>query len=179
MSAVSVWLTKTNSLPLELLSEERYQEILSGDQMILSVTENGYGKRTSAYEYRVTGRGGQGFANIEMSERNGDVAASFVIEEGDELMMVTNGGKVIRMPTHDIRMAGRKTQGVTLFRTAQDEEVVAVERLSNLGGDDEIEGEEGLIEGVVDAVEITDDAVPTSAEDAGDAPESDGVDSDD
>ena len=134
-----------DALPLEVLSQERYDELLSGDQLILSVTENGYGKRTSSYEYRVTGRGGQGFANIDMSERNGLVAASFVIEEGDELMMVTNGGKVIRMPTHDIRIAGRKTQGVTLFRTAEDEQVVAVERLSNLGetaGDDE-EGVEG------------------------------------
>jgi DNA gyrase subunit A len=162
-----------DNLPLEVLSAERYQEILAGDQLILSVTENGYGKRTSAYEYRVTGRGGQGFANIEMSERNGNVAASFVIEEGDELMMVTNGGKVIRMPTHDIRIAGRKTQGVTLFRTADDEQVVAVERLNNLGGDEE--GEEGDIEGAEGAVENTE----TSAVDAGEnAPEADGADSD-
>ncbi|WP_339781984.1 DNA gyrase subunit A [uncultured Thalassospira sp.] len=142
-----------DALPLELLSQERYDELLSGDQLILSVTENGYGKRTSSYEYRVTGRGGQGFANIDMSERNGLVAASFVIEEGDELMMVTNGGKVIRMPTHDIRIAGRKTQGVTLFRTAEDEQVVAVERLSNLGEtvEDDEDGVEG--EAVIDAIE--------------------------
>nr|WP_281253488.1 DNA gyrase subunit A [Thalassospira mesophila] len=140
-----------DALPLEVLTQERYDELLSGDQLILSVTENGYGKRTSAYEYRVTGRGGQGFANIDMSERNGLVAASFVIEEGDELMMVTNGGKVIRMPTHDIRIAGRKTQGVTLFRTAEDEQVVAVERLSNLGdaAEDDEEGVDG--ETVIDA----------------------------
>jgi DNA gyrase subunit A len=142
-----------DALPLELLSQERYDELLSGDQLILSVTENGYGKRTSSYEYRVTGRGGQGFANIDMSERNGLVAASFVIEEGDELMMVTNGGKVIRMPTHDIRIAGRKTQGVTLFRTAEDEQVVAVERLSNLG--ETVEADEDGVEGeaVIDAIE--------------------------
>lgn len=149
-----------DNLPLEILNEERYQEILAGDQLILSVTENGYGKRTSAYEYRVTGRGGQGFANIEMSERNGQVAASFVIEEGDELMMVTNGGKVIRMPTHDIRIAGRKTQGVTLFRTAEDEQVVAVERLSNLG--DSGEDEEGLEDGEI--VENGDAAAPETGE---------------
>ena len=169
-----------DNLPLELLSEERYQEILSGDQMILSVTENGYGKRTSAYEYRVTGRGGQGFANIEMSERNGNVAASFVIEEGDELMMVTNGGKVIRMPTHDIRIAGRKTQGVTLFRTAEDEQVVAVERLSNLGDEDDeiIDGEEGVIEGAEGAVETADQAPEASDEDASEAPASDEADRD-
>jgi len=169
-----------DNLPLELLSEERYQEILGGDQMILSVTENGYGKRTSAYEYRVTGRGGQGFANIEMSERNGNVAASFVIEEGDELMMVTNGGKVIRMPTHDIRIAGRKTQGVTLFRTAEDEQVVAVERLSNLGDEDDeiIDGEEGVIEGAEGAVETADQAPEASDEDAAEAPASDEADRD-
>ena len=160
-----------------MLSAERYQEILAGDQLILSVTENGYGKRTSAYEYRVTGRGGQGFANIEMSERNGNVAASFVIEEGDELMMVTNGGKVIRMPTHDIRIAGRKTQGVTLFRTADDEQVVAVERLSNLGGDEE--GEEGDVDGVENTDDASTDTAETSASDAGDdAPAADGTESD-
>ncbi|MDP2700174.1 DNA gyrase subunit A [Thalassospira sp.] len=145
----------SDNLPFEVLTPERYQELLAGDQLVLSVTENGYGKRTSAYEYRVTGRGGQGFANIEMSERNGLVAASFVIEEGDELMMVTNGGKVIRMPTHDIRIAGRKTQGVTLFRTADDEKVVAVERLSNLGdaGDDE----DGIDEGAENETTVASD----------------------
>ena len=122
---------------------------------------------------------GQGFANIEMSERNGNVAASFVIEEGDELMMVTNGGKVIRMPTHDIRIAGRKTQGVTLFRTAKDEEVVAVERLSNLGDEDEvIDGEEGVIEGGEGTAETTEPAAEASDEDASAAPASDDADSD-
>ncbi|OSQ36927.1 DNA gyrase subunit A [Thalassospira sp. MCCC 1A01428] len=166
-----------DALPLEVLSQERYDELLSGDQLILSVTENGYGKRTSSYEYRVTGRGGQGFANIDMSERNGLVAASFVIEEGDELMMVTNGGKVIRMPTHDIRIAGRKTQGVTLFRTAEDEQVVAVERLSNLGetaGDDE-EGVEG--ETVIAADETV--VLPDVDDETGNAGDSDGNAGDD
>ncbi|MBO6805014.1 MAG: DNA gyrase subunit A, partial [Thalassospira sp.] len=121
-----------------------------------------------------------GFANIEMSERNGNVAASFVIEEGDELMMVTNGGKVIRMPTHDIRIAGRKTQGVTLFRTAEDEQVVAVERLSNLGDEDDeiIDGEEGVIEGAEGAVETADQAPEASDEDAAEAPASDEADRD-
>jgi DNA gyrase subunit A len=167
-----------DALPLELLSQERYDELLSGDQLILSVTENGYGKRTSSYEYRVTGRGGQGFANIDMSERNGLVAASFVIEEGDELMMVTNGGKVIRMPTHDIRIAGRKTQGVTLFRTAEDEQVVAVERLSNLGEtvEDDEDGVEG--EAVIDAIEGG--ALPDSDATADDAADiDDSLDDDD
>ena len=167
-----------DALPLELLSQERYDELLSGDQLILSVTENGYGKRTSSYEYRVTGRGGQGFANIDMSERNGLVAASFVIEEGDELMMVTNGGKVIRMPTHDIRIAGRKTQGVTLFRTAEDEQVVAVERLSNLGEtvEDDEDGVEG--EAVIDAIEGG--ALPDSDVTADDAADiDDSLDDDD
>ena len=168
-------ITAESALPLEVLTQERYDELLAGDQLILSVTENGYGKRTSAYEYRVTGRGGQGFANIERSERNGDVAASFVIEEGDELMMVTNGGKVIRMPTHDIRIAGRKTQGVTLFRTAEDEQVVAVERLSNLGdnGEDELEGEEDA-----EGIENTEGTVASVVEDGGDAAETSSDDSD-
>jgi DNA gyrase subunit A len=113
-----------------------------------------------------------------MSERNGLVAASFVIEEGDELMMVTNGGKVIRMPTHDIRIAGRKTQGVTLFRTAEDEQVVAVERLSNLGEtvEDDEDGVEG--EAVIDAIEGG--ALPDSDATADDAADiDDSLDDDD
>ena len=115
------------------LSDARYDTLTKSEQLLLAVTENGYGKRSSAYEYRIANRGGMGIANIETSDRNGPVVASFLIEDGDELMMVTDGGKLIRMPTHDIRIAARKTLGVTLFKTAEDERVVSVERLSNLG----------------------------------------------
>ena len=113
--------------------------------MILAVTVNGYGKRTSAFEYRVTNRGGQGIINIETSERNGPVAATFPVGPTDHLMLVTDKGKTIRIPVHDIRIAARKTQGVTLFNTEPGERVVSVARLAEAGenGDAEADGDEG------------------------------------
>ena len=100
-------------------------------EFVLSITDNGYGKRTAVSEYRRTGRGGQGVANIETSERNGSVVASFTVFAEDQLMLVTNAGKVIRIRVDGgegdvIRIAGRKTQGVRLFETASDEKVVSV-----------------------------------------------------
>ena len=115
--------------------------------MILSVTENGYGKRTSAYEYRITRRGGQGIINIATSPRNGPVVASFAVKATDQLMLVTDAGKLIRIPVSDIRIAGRNTQGVTLFKTKKCERVVSVIRLGaeseidNIGGDENTEGD--------------------------------------
>ena len=113
------------------------------EEFILTVTENGYGKRTSAYEYRVTGRGGQGIASIETSARNGPVVASFWVEDDDQIVMVTDSGQIIRCPVRDIRMAGRRTQGVTLFDLADDERMVSVTRLAEVdNGDAEDGGEE-------------------------------------
>ncbi|CAO3426517.1 DNA gyrase subunit A [Azospirillum argentinense] len=108
------------------LSTERYEELKGLEQYVLTVTERGYGKRTSSYEYRVTGRGGQGIWNMEMGDRNGSIVAAFPVEDSHQVMMVTNGGQVIRMPIHDVRIAGRKTLGVTLFRVGADERVVSV-----------------------------------------------------
>lgn len=122
---------------LNILSEEKYKEMAEREQFILSVTSTGYGKRTSSYEYRVTGRGGQGIANMEMSARNKEIVSSFPIEDGNQIMMVTDGGKLIRMPVSDIRIAGRKTQGVILFRTSENESVVSVTWLDADDGDDE------------------------------------------
>ena len=120
---------------------------------MLTVTVTGYGKRSSSYEYRVTGRGGQGIANMEMSPRNKEVVSSFPIEEDKEIMMVTDGGKLIRMPVDDIRIAGRKTQGVILFRTADDEKVVSVTKLdADAGTDEEIDDDS---ENEVEAAEVT------------------------
>ncbi|MFQ5785192.1 MAG: DNA gyrase subunit A [Alphaproteobacteria bacterium] len=121
----------------ELLSKARFGELAEGEEFILSITENGFGKRTSAHEYRITGRGGQGIANIETSDRNGQVAATFPVAESDQIMLVTDGGQLIRCPVDDIRIAGRKTQGVTLFRVAEIERVVSVARLADVGDDDE------------------------------------------
>ena len=111
------------------ISEEQYEALSGVEEFILTVTENGYGKRTSAYEYRTTKRGGQGVVNIATVGRNGSVAASFPVETNDQIMLVTDGGKIIRSPIIDIRIAGRSTQGVTLFDTAQNEKVVSVAHL--------------------------------------------------
>jgi len=118
------------------------------EEHILTVSENGYGKRTSAYEYRITGRGGSGIANIQLTEKTGPVVASFPVDAVDEIVLVTNGGKLIRIGVDDIRIAGRKTQGVTLLRTADDESVVSAARLGDVGansddGDDNDAAEQG------------------------------------
>jgi DNA gyrase subunit A len=99
------------------------------------VSEKGYGKRTSSFGYRTTRRGGKGIVAMAMSERNGRIAASFPVGDNDQIMLVTNGGQLIRVPVHDIRIAGRSTQGVTIFSTGKDEKVVSVEHLE--GEEDE------------------------------------------
>ena len=137
---------------MTVLTEEKFAEMKANEQFILSVTTTGYGKRSSSYEYRVTGRGGQGIANMEMSARNKEIVSSFPIEDDNQIMMVTDAGKLIRMPVEDIRIAGRKTQGVILFRTADDEKVVSVTKLEADDDDEEeletAEGEEILGENI-------------------------------
>jgi DNA gyrase subunit A len=119
------------AVPAVTLSEERYAAFAVQEEFILSVTARGFGKRTSAYEYRITNRGGQGIANIETSERNGPVVASFPVRHEDQIMLVTNRGQLIRTPVDDIRIAGRSTQGVTLFRVEEGERVMSVTRLGD------------------------------------------------
>ena len=122
----------------DLMSENDFKSMNNNDQYILTVTQNGYGKRTSAYEYRITNRGGQGIINIETSERNGSVIGSFPVEDTDHVMMVTDAGRIIRSPVNDIRIASRNTQGVTLFSIDKGENVVSVTALSvNENNDDE------------------------------------------
>jgi DNA gyrase subunit A len=110
------------------LSEERIRELEDGEEILLTVTDSGFGKRSSAYEYRVTGRGGQGIANITLNaRRNGNaVAASFQVREGDDVMLVTDGGRLIRVPVDQVRITGRSVMGVTIFRLDEDERVTAV-----------------------------------------------------
>ncbi|MGE0409263.1 MAG: DNA gyrase subunit A [Amphiplicatus sp.] len=120
------------------ISPERLAELGAAEQFILTVTENGFGKRSSSYEYRTSGRGGKGIIAIVASRRNGRVVASFPVEDTDEIMLVTDGGQLIRTPVEGIRVAGRNTQGVTIFRTREDEKVVSVERIEDIG---EEEGE--------------------------------------
>jgi DNA gyrase subunit A len=113
-----------------VLSQERYAEMGAAEQTILTVSSNGYGKRTSSYEYRITNRGGKGIVAMAVNGRNGPLVASFPVEDEDQIMLVTDGGQLIRCPVHDIRKAGRSTQGVIILDTAEDEHVVSVERIS-------------------------------------------------
>ncbi len=129
------------------LTLERYAELGGREQYVLSVTANGFGKRSSAYEYRVTGRGGQGIIGIMTSERNGDVVAAFPVEESDQIMLVTDQGQTIRVPVDGIRLAGRNTQGVTLFRTAPGERVVSVERVEGEAEGGDVPDQDGGGEG--------------------------------
>ncbi len=111
------------------LTPERYAELSAKEQFILTVSEHGFGKRSSSYEYRVSGRGGKGIAAMVVNERNGPLVASFPVEETDQIMLVTNAGKLIRTSVDEVRIAGRNTQGVRIFRTDEDEKVVSVERI--------------------------------------------------
>jgi DNA gyrase subunit A len=125
------------------LGQTRYVELSAAEQFVLTISEKGYGKRTSSYEYRTTGRGGKGIVAMAITERNGRLVASFSIEESDQIMLVTDGGQLIRCPVDGIRIAGRSTQGVIVFSTADGERVASVERLSEESSDDsEDESEE-------------------------------------
>lgn len=123
------------------LPQERYAEMSAAEQVILTISENGFGKRTSSFEYRVTGRGGKGITAMAVTKRNGPLVASFPVEHSDQIMLVTNGGQLIRCPVDGIRVAGRATQGVIVFNTAADEQVVAVERVSEDDNDNDADGD--------------------------------------
>jgi len=103
---------------------------------VLTVSERGFGKRSSSYEYRTTGRGGKGIVAMTLTKKTGKIVGSFPVEEADQVMLVTDAGKLIRTPVSGIRIAGRSTQGVIVLNTAEDEKVVSVERLSEDGSDD-------------------------------------------
>ncbi len=112
------------------ITEEKLNDLKINEEFILSVTDKGFGKRSSAYEYKVTKRGGLGIANMQLSDRNGDeVVASFTITDLDQLILVTDKGKLIRCPVNNVRIAGRQTQGVTLLNVSEDERVVSVAKL--------------------------------------------------
>ncbi len=111
------------------LSSERYVEMSAQEQVVLTVSVNGYGKRTSSFEYRTTGRGGKGIVAMSVNDRNGKLVASFPVEDFDQIMLVTDKGQLIRCPVEGIRIAGRSTQGVIVFDTAEDEHVVSVEHI--------------------------------------------------
>jgi DNA gyrase subunit A len=114
----------------KVLSDEEFKRMAAVEEFVLTVTNRGFGKRTSAYEYRITGRGGQGVVSIATSKRNGHVVASFPVAQTDQVMMITDQGRLIRIPIDGVRVAGRATQGVTLFATGEEEHVTSVAHLS-------------------------------------------------
>jgi DNA gyrase subunit A len=128
-----------DSAAAQTISPDRYAEMSAAEQIILAISANGYGKRSSSYEYRITSRGGKGIVAMAVNQRNGKLVAAMPVEDGDEIMLVTNGGKLIRCPVDGIRIAGRGTQGVIVFDTDAAEQVAAVERISE---DDTSRGEE-------------------------------------
>ena len=115
------------------LSAARYAELSANEQFVLTVSERGFGKRTSSYDYRITGRGGKGLVAMIVNDRNGRLVASFPVEKSDQIMLVTDGGKLIRCPVDDVRIAGRNVQGVRIFKTDDAEKVVSVERIPEDG----------------------------------------------
>ena len=131
------------------LGEQRYVELSAAEQLVLTVTEKGYGKRSSSYQYRTTKRGGKGVVAMDVREKDGtikekigSIVASFPVEESDQIMLVTDRGQLIRCPVDGIRIAGRGTQGVIVFVTQDGERVVSVERLSEENGEGNGEGED-------------------------------------
>lgn len=136
------------------LSQERFREMLSKEQLLLTVTNKGFGKRTSAYEYRVSGRGGQGVTNMALTKKNGGaVVATFPVTDSHQIMLVTDGGQLIRTPVENIRVTGRSAQGVTIFKVGEDEEVVSVAWLIQDDEDEAGTSSEGGETPQVDATE--------------------------
>ncbi|OHC75728.1 MAG: DNA gyrase subunit A [Rhodospirillales bacterium RIFCSPLOWO2_12_FULL_58_28] len=133
------------------LDEPFFIEMMKKEEFVLTVSADGFGKRSSSYEYRISGRGGQGIAGMNLARDGEDshVVASFPVISTDQLVMVSNGGQLIRMPVEDISCAGRTTRGVTLFKTAADERVVSVTRLreGDNDGEDVESGDESEDEG--------------------------------
>ncbi|SFQ79529.1 DNA gyrase subunit A, partial [Nitratireductor indicus] len=125
-----------------VLSQDLYEELKAREQMVLTVSEFGYGKRSSSYDFRVTGRGGKGIRATDVSKTDeiGRLIAAFPVEQEDQIMLVSNSGQVIRVPVGGIRIASRATKGVTIFNTAKGEKVVSVDRISDTQADD-AEGE--------------------------------------
>ena len=133
----AAWKNEPNE---RVLSELRMGQFAAAEQFILTITANGFGKRSSAYEYRQSGRGGQGIRNIAESDRNGDVVASFTAHDDDDVLLVTDQAKLIRIRAAEIRIMGRAAQGVTLFKVADDEHVVSAALIPPEGEDDVVDG---------------------------------------
>ena len=112
-------------------SKDEKSELKAKEKFVLAISENGYGKKTSHLDYRVTNRGGKGIIGIVASSRNGNVAASFPVDEGDEIILSTDKGKVIRCAVKEIRIAARNTQGVRILKVSNDEKVVSAIKIDD------------------------------------------------
>ena len=121
------------------LSDDEFKKMQEEEEFILTVTDSGYGKRTSAYEYRITGRGGQGVTNIDNTKRKDCVVASFPVTDTAHVMLVTDAGKLIRMPIKDVRIAGRNTMGVIMFRLNDAEHVVSATCIEDYDDEEALE----------------------------------------
>jgi len=128
------------------LSTERIAEMGAAEEILLTVSTEGYGKRTSAYEFRRTGRGGQGLLAQDLTKRGGRLAGAFPVEDGDQILLVSDQGQLIRVPVNQVRLAGRNTQGVIIFRKHEDEHVVSVERLPEQDEDENGDDGDGVPE---------------------------------
>jgi len=117
------------------LSSERYAELGAREQFVLAISENGFGKRTSSYEYRVTGRGGSGIVAMGMGRKNSAIIAGFPVDDSDDLMLISNQGQTIRVGVTGISVQGRAAQGVVVFRLDEGERVVSVERIEEAAGE--------------------------------------------
>jgi DNA gyrase subunit A len=115
------------------LTPERYAALGAREQFVLTLSQTGFGKRSSSYEYRVTGRGGSGIVAIGMGKKNSAVIASFPVEDSDDLMLISDAGQTIRVAVSSISIQGRSAQGVTVFRVDEGERVVSVERIADVG----------------------------------------------
>ena len=113
------------------ISKDEKSEIKAKEKFVLSISENGYGKKTSHTDYRVTNRGGKGIIGIVNSPRNGNITSSFPVYEGDEILISTNKGRVIRVAVKEIRSAGRNTQGVRIIKLSGDEKVVSAIKIDD------------------------------------------------
>jgi len=152
------------------MSEPAFAELHENEQFILTVTRDGYGKRSSAYEYRISGRGGQGITAISLDRGDGEgtaqVVASFAVIDLDQVIMVTDGGQIIRTSVNQVTIVGRSARGVRLFNVAKDEDVVSVSRIREAIDDED--SDEDDLEAGADGAENT-DAEATTSDDA--APE--------
>jgi DNA gyrase subunit A len=138
------------------LTDERYEFLKQHEQFVLTVTEFGYGKRSSSYDFRLTGRGGKGIRATDVSKAAeiGRLVATFPVGNEDQIMLVSDGGQVIRVPVDGIRIASRATKGVTIFNTAENEKVVSVERIPEAQGEEDGNGDADLVKETVEEGDI-------------------------